>query len=328
VPQVLAYAISAGCLLWAFHNQKLGELLPRPKQIEWQWVALGVGFDLSVYFCQTWRWQLLFRPIDRLPFWRTLQAIFVGLFANEVLPLRVGELIRCYLVAHWNDELISVVFASAAIERLIDGLWMIVSFIIVAQQLTGIPRWLTFTVRIMEVITVAGILLLAYVMIHKSHAHAMVRESRWAAVLRHVVDGLHTMGNWRTLVQVIPVSLLYLILQVLSYWALMKAFEFDFSAWNAVAVLAVVRLGTVVPNAPANIGLINVACMVALQRFFNVERDAATEFSNLLFLALTVPLLITGAIATAMTGRNLGEIHHHARQRMHSTETKPPEDLV
>ena len=48
----------------------------------------------------------------------------------------------------------------------------------------------------------------------------------------------------------------------------------------------------------------------------------------MLFLALTLPLLVTGAIATALTGLNLGEIHTHARQRMHATETKPPEDLV
>jgi hypothetical protein len=197
----------------------------------------------------------------------------------------------------------------------------------VAQQIKEIPGWLTYTVRLMEVAVVAGIALLAYVMIHKSHARAMVRESRWAAVLRHVVEGLHTMGNWHTLARVMPVSFLYLVLQVLSYWALMKAFRLDLSAWDAVAVLAIVRLGTVVPNAPANIGLINVACGIALE-VFGVERKDAREFSIVLFLALTLPLLVTGAIATALTGLNLGEIHHNARQRMYATETKPPEDLV
>jgi uncharacterized protein (TIRG00374 family) len=327
VPQFLGYAFSGGCLFWVFHSYKIADLLPQLRQLEWQWVALGVALDLSVYVCQAWRWLLLYRPVERLPFWTTVQAIFVGLFANEVLPLRVGELIRCYLVAHWNDQLISVVFASAAIERLIDGFWMVLSFVVVAQQLKEIPPLLRYTVRGLEVAVVAGILLLAYVMIHKSHAHAMVRESRWAAVLRHVVDGLHTMGNWRTLACVMPVSFLYLVLQVLSYWALMKAFQLDLSPWDAVAVLAIVRLGTVVPNAPANIGLINAACLIAL-KVFGVERNDAGEFSILLFLAVTVPLLVTGAIATALTGLNLGEIHHHARQRMHATEAKPPEYLV
>jgi hypothetical protein len=108
----------------------------------------------------------------------------------------------------------------------------------------------------------------------------------------------------------------------------MKAFQLDLSPWDAVAVLAIVRLGTVVPNAPGNIGLINAACVIALYNVFGVERNDARDFSIVLFLALTLPLLAGGAIATALTGLNLGEIHHHARQRMHSTEVKPPEDLV
>jgi uncharacterized protein (TIRG00374 family) len=325
VPQLFAYALSAGCLVWVFHSYPIADFIPKLRQLEWKWMALGVGLDLSVYVCHAWRWVLLFRPVARLPFWRTVQAIYIGLFANEVLPLRVGELIRCYLVAHWNDQLISVVLASAALERLIDGFWMILSFVVVAQNLSGIPEWLTFTVRVLEVIVGISAVLLAYVMIHKSHAHAMVRESRWAATLRHVVEGLHTMGNLRTLARVMPVSFLYLVLQVFSYWALMKAFQLDLSPWDAAAVLAIVRLGTVVPNAPANIGLINAACLIAL-KVFGVERGDARDFSVVLLGALTLPLLAAGAIATALTGLNLGEIHHRARHGMTFVRIKPPED--
>ena len=328
VPQFLGYVLSAGCLVWVLHNYRVGDLLPQLRQLEWKWVALGIALDLAVYFSHAWRWILLYQPVDRLPFWRTVQAIYIGLFANEVLPLRVGELIRCYLVAHWNDELISVVFASAAIERLIDGFWMILSFIIAAQHLKGIPGWLTDTVRGFEVVVGVGTALLAYVVIHRSHAHAMVKESRWAATLRHVVEGMHTMGNWRTLARVIPASFLYLVLQVFSYWALMKSFQLDLSIWDAAAVLAIVRLGTAVPNAPANIGLIQAACVIALYNVFGVERNDATTFSFVLFLALTLPLLVGGAIATALTGLNIGEIHHHARQRMRAAQTKPPGDAA
>jgi uncharacterized protein (TIRG00374 family) len=324
LPQVLSYAISLVCLIIVLHNyniRDLGEL----RQLEWKWVALGMAFDLSVYLCHAWRWVLLYRPVARLPYWRTVQAIYIGLFANEVLPLRVGELIRCYLVAHWNEEMLSVVFASAAVERIIDGFWMVLSFIVAAQHLPGIPYWLNDTVHVLEAIVVAGMLLLGYVMRHKSHAHAMVRESRWAATLRHVVEGLHTMGNPRTMAKVVPVSFLYLLLQVLSYWALMKAFELDLSVWDAAAVLAIVRLGTVVPNAPGNIGLINVACLIALHNVFGVEPNDAKTFSLVLFLSLTLPLLAGGAIATALTGLNLGEIHHHARRRWADSQIKPPD---
>ena len=323
----MCYALSAGCLFWVLHSYKIRDLIPQRQELEWKWVILGVALDLSVYICQAWRWVLLYRPVNRLPFLSTVQAIYVGLFANEVLPLRVGELIRCYLVAHWNDELLSVVFASAAVERLIDGFWMILSFMIAAHHLRGIPPWMSDTVRVLEGGVLAGLALLAYVLIHQRHAHAIVKQSRWAVTLRHVLEGLQTMGNWRTMAKVVPASFVYLLIQVFSYWALMKAFELDLSVWDATTVLAIVRLGTVVPNAPGNIGLINAACVVALQAL-GVERNDAVKFSFLLLGAVTLPLLLAGAIATALTGFNIGEIHHHARQRMRSTEIRPPEDIV
>ncbi len=141
----------------------------------------------------------------------------------------------------------------------------------------------------------------------------MVRESRWAATLRHIVEGLHLMGNRRTLGLTVVISGLYLALQVVSVWALMNAFGFDLSFWVAGGVLTIVRLGTVIPNAPGNLGLIQVACVVAL-RLFDVESDAAKTFSFVMFFALTLPLLIGGAVATALTGLNLGELRERAQR--------------
>src|SRR5207237_9333481 len=106
------------------------DLVPRIKALDWVWISVAVITDLSVYVCHGWRWNVLLAPIVRLRFWKTVQAIYIGLFANEVLPLRTGELIRCYLLAHWNDLQISVVFASAALERLLDGLFMVLAFLI------------------------------------------------------------------------------------------------------------------------------------------------------------------------------------------------------
>jgi len=316
LPQVLGYTLSAACLLWVLHNYPIRELIPQIRGLDWSWVALGIIFDLAVYVCHGWRWSLLLRPVARVSTWRSVQAVYIGLFANEVLPLRTGELIRCYLLAHWNDVLISVVFASAAVERIIDGVWMILTFAITARYVAGLPEYLKDLVRVAAVVVAVAVALLVYVVLHKTHAHAIVIESRWAATLRHVVEGLHVMGNGPTMARVVPASFLYLLLQVLSYWALMKAFQLDLSFWVAAGVLSIVRFATVIPNAPGNIGLFQAACVVAMHNVFGVEPNDAKTFSFVLFFALTLPLLIGGAIATALTGLNLGEIHLHARHKL------------
>jgi glycosyltransferase 2 family protein len=312
-PQVLGYAVSAICLAWVLHNYNIRELASAIRTLDWRWVALASVSDLSVYVVHGWRWNTLLGPVVRLRFWRTVQAIYIGLFANEVLPLRVGELIRCYLLAHWNDFRISLSLASAAVERLIDGFWMLAAFLITAGFVRRIPRDLIILVQLIGVLLLLGTGVLIWVIYHKQHVHLVIRESRWAATLRHIVEGVHLMGNRRTIGFTILISGLYLALQVVSVWALMNAYGFDLSFWVAGGVLTIVRFATVVPNAPGNVGLFQVACVLAL-RLFDVERDAAKTFSFVMFFALTMPLLIGGAIATALTGVNIGELRERAQR--------------
>lgn len=312
-PQVLGYAISIVCLAWVLHGYPIGDLLPAIRSLDWKWVVLAVLSDLTVYIVHGWRWSTLLGPVVRLRFWRTVQSIYIGLFANEVLPLRTGELIRCYLLAHWSDFRISLSLASAAVERLIDGFWMLAAFLITAGFVRRIPRDLIILVQFIGLLLLVGVAILVWVIYHKQHVHLLIRESRWAATLRHVIEGIHLMGNRRTIGFTILISGLYLFLQAVSIWGLMKAYGLDLSFWVAGGVLAIVRFATVVPNAPGNVGLFQVACVLALT-LFDVERNDAKTFSFVMFFALTLPLLIGGAIATALTGVKIGELRERAQR--------------
>jgi uncharacterized protein (TIRG00374 family) len=315
-PQTAGYLISAACLVWVFHGYPVGELMPAIRALDWRWVALAMASDLSVYIIHAWRWSTLLAPIVRPRFWRTVQSIYIGLFANEVLPLRTGEVIRCYLLAHWTDLRLSLSFASAGVERLIDGFYMLAAFIVTATFVRAIPRDLVLLVQALGVLLVLGAALLAWVVLHKQHAHSVVREGRWAATLRHIIEGLHLMGNARTMGATALVSGLYFAVQVLSMFCLMKAYGLDLSFWVAGGVLTIVRFAIVVPNAPGNLGLFQMACVIAMG-LFDVEKNDAKTFSFITFFALTVPLLIGGALAVAFTGLNIKELrdraHHGAK---------------
>ncbi len=319
VPQTLAYAISAASLVWVFYGFPFHDLIPAIRALDWRWVSLGVVANLAVYVAQGWRWNTLLSPVASLGLWRTVQAIYIGLFANEVLPLRTGEVIRCYLLAHWNGLRLSLGFASAAVERLIDGLWMLVAFFVTVSLVSGVPEDLLLFVQIMGGFLVIGAIVLFWVMAHKQHAHSIVRESsRWASTLRHVVEGIHLMGNPGTLIRTVFISLAYLVLQVLSVYALMKAYGMDLSFWVAGGVLAVVRFAIVVPNAPANLGLFQVACVLALG-LFDVDRNDAKTLSFIMFFALSLPLVIGGAVAVLLTGVNLSELRERAKGGLHGS---------
>ena len=156
IPQALGYCLSAACLAWVLHGYQFNQLIPAIRSLDWWWVSLAVLCDLSVYVVHGIRWNTLLEPVAKLRLWRTVQSIYIGLFANEVLPLRVGELIRCYLLAHWCGLNLSVAFASAAIERLIDGFWMLAAFLITVKFVKGIPEDLTILVQVLGGLLLAG----------------------------------------------------------------------------------------------------------------------------------------------------------------------------
>ena len=77
-------------------------------------------------------------------------------------------------------------------------------------------------------------------------------------------------------------------------------------------MMVVLRLSSVVPQAPGNIGLFNAAAVMALE-MFNYDPAFAKRFSLVLWAVVTLPLLIGGAIALVLTGSHLGELLSHAK---------------
>jgi uncharacterized protein (TIRG00374 family) len=313
----LGYALSGVSLVWVFRGFDLRQTLADLKTLDWRYVSLAVIFELSVYLCHAWRWNMLLRPIGRASFWRSVQAIFIGLYANDILPLRTGELIRCYLLGHWSNIPISLVISSAVIERILDGVWLVLAALITAR-LVPLPRYLIEGTRFLGIGLCFLVGLLLFIAIHKQRAHAVLSETRWASVLRHVVEGIHAMGAWRTMLPVFLASAIYLALQIVPVWALMEGYGLDLSIWAASAVFIVVRLGTAIPNAPGNAGLHQFFCVVGLE-LFDVPKSTAVGFSLMMFGVLTLPLLIGGFIALALTGLKLEDIRTRARSSTQTT---------
>jgi uncharacterized protein (TIRG00374 family) len=313
LPQVLGYSVSAACLAWVLKGYPLGELIPNIRALDFRWVLLAVTADIGVYVVQGWRWNTLLAPIARLRLWPTAQAIFIALFADAVLPLRPGEVLRVYLVAHWNALRLSLVFASLAVERVIDGLLLLAVFVVTAG-FVRVPGNLLTAVEIVGAGLVAFALVLLWIARRRrEESHVELAESRWAALWRHIVEGIHLMGNWRTLGYTTLLSLGFMAAQTVVMWALMKAYGLDLNFLVASAVLTLLRIGTVVPNAPGDVGVAQVACVMAMH-LFDVETTEAKTFSFIYLLATRLPLLVVGAVATAMTGLNLGELHERAKR--------------
>jgi uncharacterized protein (TIRG00374 family) len=310
--QWVAYLISILCLLWVYHNFDWQREFARLRAVHWRWIVLAVFCDFLVYVIQSWRWNALLRPIKRLSLWRTLQSIYIGLFANEALPLKSGEIIRCYLVAHWNHIPFPTVLSSWSIERFMDGLILITGFVCI-MRLSDVPRDIEVGAGIVfAIVIVIGVTVLMAAFSRRFARHISTHH-RWSELLVIMVEGLRIMARSRWFFLAFLGSVAYLGLQLAPVYALLAGYGLNLPWTAALVVLIVTRLGTIVPGPPSNVGVFHFFAYLALHQILHVEAQTAKSVAGLMFAVITIPLLAGGSLALGLTGSDIREIYETAR---------------
>ena len=314
----ITYLISIACLWWVLHDINWTEFGENLRVIKWRWVAVAVVADVLVYVIQGWRWSLLLTPVERIPIGRSVRAIYVGLFANEVLPLRTGEIIRCYLQARWTSIPFSVTLSSALIERIFDGFWLGLALLVVVNLVSGIPQFIIDGATVLAIAVLVAAAAVGVAMFYKQHAHAaFASESKLHRHVRVLIEDLHVIGHSRYLYLAALATLPYLLLQIVPIYAMMWAFDFADTSWGVASVLMIVlRLGSAVPQAPGNVGAFQYLAVIVLARVFGYDQNFAKQFSVVLWAVVTLPLLIVGFIALAITGARIGELRREAKSEV------------
>jgi uncharacterized membrane protein YbhN (UPF0104 family) len=296
--------ISAGAMYWTFHGVELRAVVQDLASTSWGWVPLAALADLFVYVWQSWRWNLLLGPIARIPLWRSIRAIYVGLFVNEILPMRPGELLRAYLQARWSQLPFSVTLSSVVIERFFDGIWLFLATF-AATFFIRLPGHVVGLARLLLVALLVGAALLVMVNLRRQNEGA--RPSGWLGVL---LTDLRLMARSPLFYWSFLASLPYLLLQTAPIYLLLKAYGLELSVWASLVIVLMQRLGTALPQGPGNVGVLQLMTKQALS-LFGVDPTTAAGFSMLAWIVITAPLLLAGSVAVIVTGMRVGELKRH-----------------
>jgi len=309
IPAV-GYTISAVSLIWSFSKFPYRELGDHLRTLDWRWVWLAVAFEFAVYFLDAWRWQKLLAPVKEASFGLCLQSVFVGLFANDVLPAKAGELVRCFLLSYETGIPLSLAFTSQIILRLMDGVWIVLLYLMITLQIDthAMVRDVMWSFGI-GVVAVAALAL--FILFRRHHARRFFKNSSWAGRFVHLLDGLHRLGHWPALRNAMMISAFYWLAQTLAIWALTRSDQFDLGITAATFLLVVKAMGTMIPIAPASVGAYQAAAIYGL-KFLGVEPAIAQIFAEIMFGFLTLPVAIGGALAVAFTGVDITALHRRA----------------
>ena len=324
---VLGYAIAALCLIWVFHDVRVKELIGSIATINWWWVAGAVVLDVFSYVCQGARWSLLLHPIGRISTLQASEAIYAGLFVNEVLPMRLGEVLRIYLVSRWASARFTAVISSILVERYFDAIWLALAFGITVFAVP-LPRYLVDAEEILGFAALAASVLFIYLVFRKErigHPGPDSGRRHWRPVrsilnlLDKTAEGVRDIGRSRFLYSSFGISPFLLLGQILSYWFVMLAYGLELSCWHGAAIFLIVHVGTLIPGAPSNVGTFQFFTVVGLT-LFGVNKTLATGFSVVVFLILTIPLWIIGFLVFGRLKLSLKSIPMDIRSLQNTLE--------
>jgi glycosyltransferase 2 family protein len=340
----LGYALAFVCLVWVFHDFDFGDLVRRTASMNLYWVAAAVLCDVLSYVCQGARWRLLLRPLGHVTVLHSTQAIYAGLFVNEVLPMKLGEVVRALLVSRWMKVKLGSVAASILVERMCDGVWLAAG-IVLATLFVPLPHKLVETGDLFAVGILVTLVLLAMLTVAGRRASLngpthvesdadegpgvrmtagggeprSFRLKSWLFKNLSVIVGrlsfdLRVIARTRMAVWAFALSPAMLLLQGLSFWIVMRAYGLHLPFTTGVLVFLIVHLGSALPNAPANIGTYQFFTVLGLT-LFGVDKTTSAGFSLVVFAILTVPLWAIGFWALGRSGLTLLEVSR-VRQRM------------
>ncbi len=316
----LGYLISLLSLWWVFFKFPFAQLGEHIRTVDWRWLSLAIALEVGSFLIDAWRWRELLRPAGRTTYGAAVQSVFAGLFTNDLLPARAGEVVRCFLLSYKTELHLSLVITSEVILRVMDGIWIVILYFATHYVVEGVGT--VTDVMLVYAAVVAGLaLILLYILFRRQNAHHFVSNRSWGARFTRFLEEVHKLGNWRELRLVMLGSGGYWLLQTFAVWAVARADNFYFSFSQMTFLMVFKNVGTMVPTAPAGIGAFQATAVYALQHFFT-EAPEAKVLAEMLFVFLTLPGLIGGAVAVAMAGFNLKDLVRHAQEahRRHREE--------
>lgn len=304
----LGLLVSAAFLALAFRGLHPSDVWAVLRQVDPRWLAPALLLYAAGVWLRAVRWTVLLRPVARMTPGAVVPATLAGYTANNILPLRTGELVRAYLLGNAIGVRKSPILASIAVERLFDGLTML-AFLLAAMTAISPTVELRRLALLAAMLFAAAVVVLATMVLagHRrdylldpllrplpDHVEARVRSAATA-----FLDGLGSLRRGSDLLLVAITSVAAWACEAAMYWAVARGFGAALAPVMtgpaAVLTTAVANLATLVPAAPGYVGTFEAGVLLALVGALGVGRALALSYALLLHAALWLPVTLVGA---------------------------------
>jgi len=274
------------------------------------WILAMVGIVVLDVAARGGRWRVLLAPIQRIPYRRVLGYTYLGYLANNVLPARLGELVRSHALGEGEGISRPTVLGTVVVERIVDTV-IVVALAGIAVVALGVGGVMSTAVGLGAVFV--GILVIALIVANASHRLPFAdrvtalaeRQPRLLELARRLRDGLSVARRPSTVAGALALSAAAWTASIATFLAGGQAVGVELSPLQAALLSSGVALATIVPSAPGYVGTFELTA-VEIAKLFGVDRDAAFAMALLVHAMILGVTSVGGVIAAIRLGVGLG----------------------
>lgn len=257
---------------------------------------------------------------EKASFWLVFRAVNQGYLLNNLLPFRLGEFGRAFLLSRKAGIRLFFVLSTIVLERTFDLLMAIVLLFSTLPFVVGVDwaRHASAGVALFVMIMLGSLYLIAR---HpdfflRAFAFAQKRlpilERFGQSAIEAFLQGLTTLTDWRRFLLVSALILLNWGVGIVQYFLYLRAFFPQAQGLWSIFSLGVISLGLAAPSSPASLGVAEMAAVGALSAF-NLNPSTALAFAITAHLAQVLLTGAIGAFALAQDGESLLDLYRQTR---------------
>jgi glycosyltransferase 2 family protein len=260
---------------------------------------------LALYFAgvgvRAVRWRRLLLPVAAIPSRRLFPVVVIGYMANDVLPARLGEVVRCYVLRRREGVPTSTGLGTVLLERVMDGVTMLAFMALALPFLpfsAALYRLLVGAAAVFGAAVAVLVLLATRPGLAARVAEATTRflpagpRGRLRGFALAFFGGLAALGGAGATLRIFALSCAAWLLEAGVYSLLMLAFPMAPSLPLALLTVAVVSLGTILPSSPGFVGVYDFPGRSVLAQF-GVPAAALADVL-VVHAALVLPVTLLG----------------------------------
>jgi len=267
----IGYVLAAICLYFAFRGisfRDFGETLSHARPI---WILLALPVYLIGYVLRSERWAILIQPVHPIAARDLFWLMIIGFFANNVLPLRMGELVRAHICGTKFKISRTASLGTILLERLCDTLSFLTTFLVVAM-LYPFPRFVEKGALLLGGACLGVIAALILIKNHESPFLQILDQvglpASWKEKIRHATTHfIHSVSGItrpRYVAEAIGLSLVIWTLEGTFLFMMAHAFAVKLQYSQAFFLLFVLGLSVTIPQAPGYVGTMELFGVTAL----------------------------------------------------------------